>query len=374
MSVRRIVIKLGTSTLTGGSPHMDQARMLEIVRVIARMRSRGVQTVLVSSGAVAAGREQLEYPELSGNVSSKQMLASAGQVRLIGMWADLFAIYKLQVGQMLLTRADLEDRERYLNARDTLFALLEYGVVPIINENDAVSIAEIKVGDNDNLAALAAVLAEADCLVLLTDQKGLYTADPRLVPDASLIRRVDKIDEQVMALAGGSGTRLGTGGMHTKLEAAQIATSAGIEVIVASGEEPLMIEFLIQGKGDATFFTPAEHPVVARKTWISAATRSRGVLVVDDGAKRALLLKGSSLLPRGIRAVEGNFPRGATLEIQDLEGHSFARGLARYSSGELRLIAGLHSGEIEKVLGFTHGDVAVHRDDLVINVHSEEHP
>ncbi len=361
-----IVIKLGTSTLTHGSKKLDRAHMLEIVRVVHRLVEQHAKVILVSSGAMAAGRELLGYPDLPKDVRYKQMLASVGQVKLIEEWAQLFSIYSLNVGQILITRADLESRERYLNARDTLFAQLELGVIPIINENDAVSISEIKVGDNDNLAALSAVLVEADKVILLTDQDGLYTADPRKNKDAKLIRNVDVIDEHIIEIAGGSGTTLGTGGMATKIKAAQVATQAGVEMIIASGENPSIILELVHGQGNATFFKPSDRPVVARKSWISSATRALGTVIIDDGAVKALISKGSSLLPKGIISVENEFLRGATVLVKDQKGTVIARGITRYSSDELNLIKKKSSSSIEKILGFTHGDEAIHRDDLVV--------
>ncbi len=363
---KKIVIKLGTSTLTHGSKKLDRAHMLEIVRCVSALVAQGAKVVLVSSGAIAAGREFLNYPKLPKDVSYKQMLASVGQVKLIEEWEKLFEIYSLHVGQILITRADLQSRERYLNARDTLFALLDMGVIPIINENDAVSVSEIKVGDNDNLAALSAVLIEADKVVLLTDQKGLYTGDPRKDPESTLIKKVEKIDSHIIEIAGGSGTTLGTGGMATKIMAAQTATEAGVELVIASGDNPSALIEVLQGKGECTVFMPSKKPVVARKSWISKATRALGAIIVDDGAADAVLNKGSSLLPMGIRGLEKEFLRGATVEVKKLDGQVIAVGLARYSSDELNLIAGKKSDSIEKILGFTHGDVAIHRDDLVL--------
>ena len=363
---KRIIIKLGTSTLTCGMNHLNRAHMLEIVRTVSKLIEQKAQVILVSSGAIAAGREFLGYPDLPKDVRYKQMLASVGQVKLIEEWEKLFSIYNLKVGQILITRADLDSRERYLNARDTLFAMLEMGVIPIINENDAVSISEIKVGDNDNLAALSGVLVEADQVILLTDQKGLYTNDPRKDKNAKLINCVEKIDEHIIEIAGGSGTTLGTGGMATKIKAASVATEAGVELVIASGAEPSIILALAKGKGEGTFFKPSSKPVLARKSWISTATRAQGTIVVDDGAVKALLNKGSSLLPKGIVKVESDFLRGATVLVADEKGNVLARGLTRYSSDELNLICGKHSDAFEQILGFTHGDVAIHRDDLVI--------
>ena len=363
---KRIVIKLGTSTITHGSKHLDRAHMLEIVRVVHQLIEKKAQVVLVSSGAIAAGREYLNYPELPKDVCYKQMLASVGQVKLIEEWEKLFNIYNLRVGQILLTRADLESRERYLNARDTLFSCLEMGVVPIINENDAVGIAEIKVGDNDNLAALSAVLIEASQVILLTDQKGLYTSDPRKNKDAKLIKVVDKIDEHINEIAGGSGTTLGTGGMATKIKAAKVATEAGVEMIIGSGDNPSDILAFVQGNGECTTFKPSHKPVLARKSWLSTATRAVGTIVVDNGAANDLVNKGSSLLPKGIIETKREFLRGATVEVVDEKGNLIARGLTRYSSDELNLILRKSSKDIEKILGFTHGDEAIHRDDLVL--------
>lgn len=363
---KRIFIKLGTSTLTSGSKHLDRAHMLEIVRAVYLLKQQGYEVGLVSSGAIAAGREVLNDPDLSPEMSSKQLLASAGQVHLMRIWEDLFDIYNLKIGQLLLTRADLQSRERYLNARDTITALFNFGIIPIINENDAVSISDIKVGDNDNLAALSAVLAEADCVILLTDQKGLYTADPRVNKDAKLICDVNVIDEKLIALAGGAGSSQGTGGMATKLKAAKVATASGVELIIASGKDPNIVLSLVKGEGEGTYFHPDTHPVLARKAWIGAARAPNGELVVDDGAYEALVKRNSSLLPSGILEINGDFKRGDTVEIKNKEGRVFARGLARYESTELNLIKRLHSDSIENILGYTHGDVAVHRDDLVV--------
>ena len=239
-------------------------------------------------------------------------------------------------------------------------------MVPIINENDAVSVSEIKVGDNDNLAALSGVLVEADKVILLTDQKGLYTGDPRHDPEAKLIRTVDKIDEHIIEIAGGSGTSLGTGGMATKIKAAKVATEAGVELIIASGSNPSMLVDVINKNAECTVFLPSKNPVLARKSWISTATLAVGSIYIDDGATNALLTSGSSLLPKGITSIKGDFLRGSTVEIRNSDDRIIARGLTRYSSDELNLIAKKRSSEIEKTLGFSHGDVAVHRDDLVL--------
>ena len=363
---KTIVVKFGTSMLTSGSKRLDPAHMIEVVRVLSGLKAKGHHIVVVSSGAVAAGREALGYPDLPRTIANKQMLASVGQTHLMNKWQQLFEIYGLHIGQILLTRADLEDRERFLNARDALGALIEQGIIPIINENDAVATAEIKVGDNDNLSARVAILSDADCLILLTDQKGLYTADPRSNPDARLISRVDKITPEIKALAGDSVSGLGTGGMATKLQAAEIATRSGIEVIIASGDDPKIIESIVEGYYIGTSFSPESSPLEARKAWILAGPKPKCSIIIDDGAVKALMKKGSSLLPKGIVDISGEFLRGDVVNIVSLDGKVIARGFSRYTSAEIKAVARHNSQEIESILGYEHGQVAVHRDDLVV--------
>ncbi|HAB23444.1 MAG TPA: glutamate 5-kinase, partial [Pantoea sp.] len=262
-----LVVKLGTSVLTGGSRRLNRAHMVELVRQCAQQHAAGHRIVIVTSGAMAAGREHLGYPELPPTIASKQLLAAVGQSRLIQLWEQLFSIYGIHIGQMLLTRADMEDRERFLNARDTLRALLDNHIVPVINENDAVATAEIKVGDNDNLSALAAMLGGADKLLLLTDQQGLYTADPRSNPQAELIADVHEIDDALRALAGDSVSGLGTGGMSTKLQAADVACRAGIDTIIAAGSRPGVIADVIAGHPVGTRFHAMQSPLENRKRW-----------------------------------------------------------------------------------------------------------
>ncbi|OOF10959.1 glutamate 5-kinase [Salinivibrio sp. PR5] len=366
VSSQTIVVKLGTSVLTGGSQRLDQAHMVELVRQCARLRQQGHQVIIVSSGAIAAGREHLDYPVLADTVANKQMLAAVGQCRLIQTWEHLFSLYGFQVGQMLLTRADLDHRERFLNARDMLHALLDNGIIPIVNENDAVATSEIKVGDNDNLSALVAILANADKLLLLTDQPGLFTADPRTQPDAELIREVHTIDETLRKLAGGSVTGLGTGGMATKLQAADIGRRAGIEVTIAAGSKPEVIQNVVAGNSAGTRFLPLESPLESRKRWILAGPPPAGDITIDTGAVTAVTQKGSSLLSKGIVSVKGDFARGEVARIYSVEGQCLARGICRYSAADLRRIAGAHSQQIADILGYEYGPVAIHRDDLVV--------
>ena len=363
---KRIVVKLGTSVLTGGTRRLDRAHMVEIARQCAALRRQGCEVIVVTSGAIAAGRERLDHPTLPPTVAAKQMLAAVGQSWLMHVWESLFDIYGLHVGQMLLTRADVADRDRFLNARDMLVALLEHGIMPIINENDAVATTEIKVGDNDNLSALIALLAEADLLLLLTDQPGLFTADPRTDPDAQLIPEVHTIDETLRRIAGGSVSGLGVGGMSTKLQAADVARRAGADVVIAAGRAPDVIIRAANGEAVGTRFPALEAPLGNRKRWIFGGTAPSGRITVDSGAARALRERGGSLLPAGIVAVEGDFERGDTVLIINPTGKALARGIARYSSADLTQIKGLRSDAIADLLGYTAGPAAVHRNDMIL--------
>ncbi len=363
---QRVVVKLGTSVLTGNTSRFDRAHMIELVRQCAELHRQGCDVIICSSGAIAAGRERLDFPALADTVISKQMLAAVGQSRLMYIWENFFEIYDIHVGQMLLTRAAVEDRNRYLNARDMLQALLEHRIIPIVNENDAVATAEIKVGDNDNLSALVALLAQADLLLLLTDQPGLFTADPRNNPEAELIQNVATIDEGLYRLAGGSVSGLGVGGMTTKLQAADVARRAGIEVVIAAGHEKNVITRIMNGETIGTRFLPLETPLESRKRWIFAGATPAGRLVIDSGAERALCQKKSSLLPSGIVSVEGDFKRGDTVSILGSKRNELARGIVRYDSTDLNRIKGCKSDQIAERLGYVYGSVAVHRNDLIL--------
>ncbi|MFA0077522.1 glutamate 5-kinase [Vibrio artabrorum] len=363
---KTVVVKLGTSVLTGGTLALDRAHMVELVRQCAELKKQGHSVVMVSSGAIAAGREHLGYPALPNSMASKQLLAAVGQSRLIQVWESLFAIYGLKIGQMLLTRADLDDRERFLNARDTINALVEHDIIPVVNENDAVATNEIKVGDNDNLSALVGILCGADKLLLLTDQKGLFTADPRKDPNAELIKEVKTIDDTLRKIAGGSGSTLGTGGMATKLQAADIARRAGIEVIIAAGSAENVVFDSLSDNPQGTRFLPLEEALENRKRWILAGPASAGDIVVDDGAVNAVNTKGSSLLAKGVIRVQGEFSRGEVTQVTNSKGKVVARGIASYSSQDLAKIAGKHSKDIGAILGYDYGSEVIHRDDLVV--------
>lgn len=363
---KTIVVKLGTSVLTSGTTKLDRAHMVELVRQCAFLQKQGHHIIVVTSGAIAAGKEHLNLPDLVPSIANKQMLAAVGQGQLVREWENLFKIYGLHVGQMLLTRADLDDHGRYLNARDTLKTLLKYGIIPIVNENDAVATSEIKVGDNDNLSALVALLADAEQLLLLTDQAGLFTADPRSNSNAQLLTEIDEITDNIHALAGDSVSGLGTGGMATKIESASVAHRGGIEVVIASGHKKDVIINAVNGQSVGTRFASAKCPLETRKNWIFAGSRIAGTIVVDAGAEKAIIESGSSLLAKGITGTEKYFTRGSVIVIANEKGNKIARGVVRYKSVDIDKIKGLHSDQIENKLGFEYGRVVVHRDDLVL--------
>lgn len=360
----RVVLKLGTSVLTAGGDRLSRPRLVDLMRGMVAVQAAGHGLVLVSSGAVLAGWEALAFPLRDRTLAEKQLLAAVGQSRLMHLYATLAELYGVNVAQVLLTADDFRDRTRYLNARTTLEACLSRGVLPIINENDAVALEQIRVGDNDTLSAFVANLVDADLLVILTDAPGLYTADPRTDPDATLIPVVERVTPEVWARAGGAGSHRGTGGMHTKIQAAEIATRAGTPVVIAPGDAPDALARIVGGEALGTRFLAAGSRLEARKRWILAEV-SPARVHLDDGAARAVTERGSSLLPAGIRRVEGEFARGHTIRLIAPDGAELARGLTRYASADLGRIAGHHSREIEALLGFTYGPEAVHRDDLV---------
>lgn len=364
---RRIVVKLGTSTLTGGTNRLSPPVILELVRQMAHLHAAGVDLAIVSSGAIQTGRERLGYPELPKSIPSKQMLSAVGQPLLMAIYERFFEIYALTVAQVLLTRADMSHRRRYLNSRNALMALLDRRVIPIVNENDTVATEEIRVGDNDNLSALVANLIEADLLVLLTDQAGLYTADPRRNPDARLVEAVAEaeIPEALWQAAGGAERGMGTGGMHTKLQAAALARRAGVEVVIALGSEPDVLTRLLQGEAIGTRFSAQASTLESRKRYILAGPPPAGEVGIDAGALKALQ-RGSSLLPVGVVAVREHFERGDTVRVLSETGKEIARGLVNYASTDLERIRGRQSAEIESLLGYAYGEEIIHRDNLVI--------
>lgn len=363
--MRRIVIKLGTNVLTAGTDRVHRPRVVDLARQIAEARAAGVEVLLVSSGAVAAGRERLQSPPRRRDMPLKQLLAAVGQSRLMHIYEQIFDLYSIPVAQTLLTRDDLRDRHRYLNARNTLLACLLHGVLPVINENDVVAVDEIRVGDNDNLSALVAGLVEADLLLILTDIDALYSADPRRDPAARPIAEVPVIDETIYALAGGSGVR-GTGGMQTKIQAADLATRSGTSVVIAAGAEPEVLRRVLAGDPVGTRFPARTSQLESRKRWILAETVRHSRVVADAGAAHALREGGKSLLPAGVAGVEGEFERGQTVRIFSPDGQELARGLTQYGARDLALIRGLRSNRIAETLGYDYGPEVVHRDDMVL--------
>jgi glutamate 5-kinase len=362
---KRIVIKVGTSVLTDGTRHLSRQHMLGIIQQAAKLHQAGHEITLVSSGAVAAGRERLNFPDFGRSVPTKQMLAAVGQSRLMQIYGEMFDIFQIIVAQVLLTRDDLGNRTRFLNARDTLLTLIDRRIIPIINENDTTATHEIRIGDNDNLSALVATLVEADLLILLTDQPGLFTADPRQDKDAQLIERVERIDEETWAKAGGTVTGLGTGGMVTKIQAAQLASRGGVPTRIASGREPDVLARILANEQVGTHFEAATSPLESRKRWL-LLDKTHGSVTVDAGAARKLLSGGASLLPVGITSVNDEFSRGETLSVIAPDGKEIAHGLTSYDSADIRKLCGVNSTLITELLGYSYGDAVIHRNNMVL--------
>jgi len=369
LTYQRIVAKFGTSLITGGTNQLDRTAMAGLVDQIARLHQQGSELLVVTSGAIAAGRQKLGLTRKIRGIPFRQVMASAGQSQLMNIYDQLFDEHGIKVAQALLTRNDLSDRAGYLNTRNTLLALLELGVVPIVNENDVVAVDEIQeasFGDNDNLSAMVANLIDADLLLLLTDIGGLYTADPRRRTDASLIPQVDRIDKEIERLASGTASESGTGGMITKLEAARLATASGVTVVIADGRESDVITRLAADEAIGTRFLPIATSLESRQRWMLSGLSTRGKLVVDAGAANALKKQNRSLLAAGIERSEGRFQRGDIVEIHDPEGVRIGCGIANYGSADIEILKGTHSGKITELLGHDYGSEIVHRNNLVV--------
>ena len=362
---RRVVVKLGTNVLTAGTDRLSRPRMVDLVRQMSVLLGAGREVVLVTSGSIMAGREVMAFQELDKNIPFKQVLSAIGQGHLMHIYAQLFELYGVVIGQALLTKRDLTLRSHYLNARNTLLALLKHHVVPVINENDTVAVDEIMIGDNDNLSALVANVVDADLLIMLTDIAGLYTADPRLDSSAELIPEVFCIDDRIKARAGSAITGRGVGGMITKIQAAELATRSGTETVIAAGAEVDVILRLVDGDPIGTRFHSIGSQLESRKRWILAES-PHGSITVDQGAIRALQNHGKSLLPVGVTTVEGQFERGATVRVVDDFGTEIGRGIANYGASSLSSISGCKSDKIEDVLGYDYGAEVIHRDNLVV--------
>ncbi len=362
-NARRVVVKIGTNALTASTGRVQQAHLERLAAQLSAV-AEGRELLVVSSGAIALGVERLGLPARPKDIPGKQAAAAVGQSRLMRAWEE--ALAPRIVAQVLLTHADVQDRRRYLNARHALERLLEQRVIPVINENDTVSVDEIKFGDNDSLAGLVAGLVGADALVILSDVDGLYDADPRTNPQAKRIDEVHDVTRAMVAAAGGSGSAVGTGGMITKLRAAMYATELGLRCVIAAGLEPQVVTRVLDGEAVGTLFEPTTTPRHARAAWIAHALKPKGTLVVDTGARDALVTRKKSLLPSGVKAVTGHFSQGDPVDLLVEGGAPFARGLVAYGADELRRIAGKRSTQIEPTLGYRGLDEAVHRDDLAL--------
>jgi len=362
---RRLVVKVGSALLVGGdSGRVNRAWLETLVEDLLRLRKRGQQLILVSSGAIALGRRRLGLRTGTLRLEESQAAAAVGQIRLAHAYKELLEEHGVTVAQVLLTLEDSERRRRYLNARATLEALLSLGALPVINENDTVATAEIRYGDNDRLAARVAQMAGADCLVLLSDVDGLYSADPNRDARARILREVRQITPEIEAMAGRSASQVGSGGMTAKILAAKIAVAAGCHMCIAAGHHKHPLRRLEEG-AECTWFVPSATPVAARKQWIAGTLRPAGAITIDAGALRALL-EGKSLLPAGVTGARGRFERGDTVSVLSADGAEVARGIVAYSDSDAARIMGRKSSEIEQLLGFRGRDEMIHRDDLVL--------
>lgn len=366
--LHRIVVKVGSSSLTQPSGQLDPFCMSKLVSDIVKVLDSGIEVVLVSSGAVAAGTGRLGLEEGPRTMPEKQAAAAIGQGILVHTYEQLFGQYGKTVGQVLLTRGDFSQRSRYLNARNTLSALMNFGVVPIINENDTVAYEEISVGDNDRLSALTACLVDSDLLIILSDIDGVYSSDPRSDCEARLIPVIRDLHSCLESSTAGSGSKFGTGGIKTKFLAARIVAASGIPMIVANAGEPSILQRLVKGEEVGTLFVPGTHKLHTKKRWIGFGSDTKGKIIVDSGAEKAVIHGGKSLLPSGVVDTEGTFEEGHVVSVVGLGKNEIAKGIVSYSSAEIQRIKGCHSEEIEKILGYKRLDAIIHRDNLTVIV------
>lgn len=371
MSYHRVVVKVGTSSLTNTKGRLDKDYMEKLSSEISRSMKAGHEVILVSSGAIAVGLEKLETRQaqpVTWDLPEKQATAAVGQGILMSAYISAFNAHQIIAAQVLLTREDLADRSRFLNARNTLTMLLAMGALPVINENDTVAVDEIKFGDNDNLAAHVAVLTDADLLIILSDVDGVYAQPPSETngEPPALLRTIRKVDENILRIAGGSGSKRGTGGMITKLEAARIAGTAGIATVIARARRERVLEDILAGESVGTMVLPRKSVLRGRRRWIAAGSHPQGAVIVNDGAARKIRTDNVSLLAVGITEVSKRFASGDLIEVYDANGNRLARGLTNYSSEEIDLIKGRRSDEIEQVLGYKYYEEVIHRDNLVV--------
>lgn len=364
---KRIVIKVGTSTITYANGKRNFSQIDRLAREISDLQNQGKEMILVTSGAVAVGVDRMGLPGKPKTIPGKQAAAAVGQGVLMHTYEKFFADYGQIVAQVLITKTEAIDRHRYTNTRNTFMELMRQRVIPIVNENDVVALDELKIGDNDNMSALVAGIVDADLVIILSDVDGLYTDNPQTHPDAVIVPEVAEITPEIEASAGGVGSARGTGGMATKIQAAKAATSSGIHLVIASGTEKNAITRVLQGEELGTLFVSRENRLQFRKRWLAFGAKIAGSIVVDDGCAKAIRKAGGcSILPAGVFAVQGEFLPGSTVSVIDKDAHELARGLVHYSSAELEQIKGCNSGEIANVLGHKNFDEVIHRDDLVI--------
>lgn len=366
--VKRVVVKIGSSVLTNDYGELSEGTFDDIASEVSGIKSRGVDTVVVSSGAIASGMKKLNLKEKPQEISFKQAIAACGQSSLMWYYEKAFSAFGEKVAQILLTHDGLSERKRFLNARKTLLTLLRMGIIPVVNENDTVAVEEIMFGDNDSLAALVTSLIEADLLILLTNIDGLYTDDPRNHREAEFIPVIEEIDREIQQMARDTFGKTTTGGMKTKIEAAKAAAAFGVPTIIANGKRSSTLSNIFAGKELGTLFLPARERLKGRKHWIAFTLKPSGDLVIDKGAKRAITGLGKSLLPSGIKEVHGKFDLGESVRCIDENGVEIARGLTSYSSNEIKRILGAKTTDIERILGYKYSDEIIHRDDLVLIV------
>ena len=364
----RVVVKIGTSTLTYNNGKLNLFRIEKLVRELADLANQGKEIILVTSGAVGAGLDRLGSTERPKTIPEKQAVAAICQGILMHMYEKLFAEYGQIVAQVLLTRENSVKHKLYINSRNTLLTLLKMGVIPVINENDAIAIDELKIGDNDTLSATVATIVDADLLIILSDIEGVFTANPQNDPTAQLIEEITDITPEIEELAGGAGSKLGTGGMYTKIQAAKIAVNAGVTMVIASGALEGVVRNILSGENIGTIFPAKEQHLQVRKSWLAFGAMIKGELVVDEGCEKALITEGSSLLSVGIVEVKGTFDQGNSVRILSKQGREIARGLANYNSEEIKKICGKNTNNISKILGSKLYDEVIHRDNMVIMV------
>jgi glutamate 5-kinase len=366
-NVKKIVIKIGSSSLTLKTGGLDRVKIEKFVKEVTSLVKRGIEVMIVTSGAIAAGLEDLNISKKPCEITLLQAAASIGQVELMKLYGDLFSENGLKIGQILLTQEDTTRREQYLNIKNTIKNLIDLGVIPLINENDSVAVDEIKFGDNDELAALVSVLAEADVLVILTDIEGVYDKNPRTNRSAKLISYIDRIDKNIESAAGGIGSTYGIGGMESKIKAAKICSFSGIKTVIASSRRKNVLDEILEGKDVGTFFAPqAVKRVKSIKKWIAFGRRAKGSIIIDRGAEEAVLNKGKSILPVGVLKVKGKFNKGDTLKVFSMDDKLIAKGISNFSSGDILKIKGKNQKKILSEFDDTMCSEVIHRDCLVV--------